>query len=271
MLLAAASLLVVRLPGTSESLPPGVQEPPYFSGPERPDVPGYTPVGTDLGRQGFVHWVARDEYFRYLFVIRCDEREDVTVRNSGGGDPAVVRCRTSVGDHYEGALMVPPEQAQVLFALSAGDVNVRVERSSPGLPDLHLLQARAPERLSDSDSSGYLVDGRRTPVGTRVDYAISPPQSDDPPSGVYGFGLLVECVAGVHLTFWVAQGELGGVIGDPTSHADNPSLGLDRGKIAFSVSGDTMRRFGLTYGQRVRLTVVRSGMQTDKWRVSAVG
>lgn len=264
VLVALAGLAVLRLPGTNESLPPGVPAPPYFDG-DRPAVPGYVEAGNDLRPEGFAVFVG-DEHYRFLFVLRCARPESVTVRNAGGGDPVAVPCRIRVGDHFEGAAPVTADRSRTLFALN-DRVNVRVERSAAGQPDLHLLRARLPDRLTESAGDGYLLDGARTPAGATVDLVPARPQSDEPPAGPAGFTLQVECVAGVRLTFTVPAGTLGTVTCDPFAEpADPVAVG-----VPLRVSAGDMRRLGLDYGRPVRLTVVRTGTETGQWRVSAIG
>ena len=265
VLLALASVFALRLPGTSESLPPAVPEPPYFSGPQLPDVPGYTPVDAEIRDNGFAY-STEEAPFAHLFVVRCGQPADVTVRNTVGGDPFVVPCRTQVDDHYEGALPVSSARARVRMARQGGTAAVGLEPSAPELPDLHLLRARAPDRLSAGvGDAAYFLDGRRTPSGTTVDTVVPGRQSEVDLGPQAGFTLVVECVAGVRLTFRVPTGALGTVVCDPLDES------MRAGRVTFTVPAADMRRLGLRSGERVLLTVERSGTDTDQWRVSAIG
>jgi hypothetical protein len=114
-----------------------------------------------------------------------------------------------------------------------------------------------PAATGDTD---WLVDGRRTPGGATVDLVVPGLMADN--AAVLLF--TVECVPGVTVTFSVPRGELATGTCDPA--APSP-VQMSRGQLGVPVSRAVFDRLGLRTGQRVRLTVTRSGRDTDQWRV----
>ena len=269
VLLALASLFVLRLPGTNESLPPGAPKPPFFkeNGQVRTDLPRFSENGGLSGfRSGTFTWQydGAEDNFANLLAVRCEAYGDLSIVSAMR--TVTVPCRTEVGGHYEGAVELPAGEGTWLFGLPSAPSVVTVSTSSPGLWTLAVVEARAPVRLVDDvgGNSPHLFDGRRARDGETRDVRVWSGQRDTaPPEFGVGFPVIVDCVAGVRLTFRVPQGELGTAFCDPDT--------MEHGSVNFSVPEETMRRLGLRYDQQVRLTVVRSGTETDQWRVGAIG
>jgi hypothetical protein len=269
VLVVAAGVLFTRLPGAPETLPAGVPAPPWFDdkGQVRA-LPGWSfhNAGLEITGSDTVRGVPIFDpgtETRYLVMTWCERKGDLTIRNTENGENVVARCRTRVGDHFEGATVVTPEQAARLSALSARDPSsVEMTPGSPGRWIVGGQQARAPERLPDNVDIGgpWLADGRRTPDGTTV--RITVPQR---------FQLQVECVAGVRLAFRVPAGELGSLTCDPTAPADARVSDMEAGRITLTVTAQDLSRLGLRRGQQVALTVSRSGTETNQWRIYPLG
>jgi hypothetical protein len=266
VLLALASLLVLRLPGANESLPPGVPAPPYFDDIGRPAVPGYTAVSHTYDLTAPLEDIIPgrgDGYSRHLIVARCEKTGVGTVRNLAG--PYVtVDCSRRVGDHFEGVAVVDPAQAKELLAEGPSKpypsgLNVRVEPGSPGRWVVAILQSNAPESLPPWSDPGSrpLVEGPHTPDGTTVEITV-------PARG--GVGVTVECVAGVRLDFSVPTGALGTADCDPTRTVLPALPDMLDGRVQIFL-GANLARLGLRPGQRVPLTIRSVGRDTDQWRV----
>jgi hypothetical protein len=259
VLLALAGLAVLRLPGTNESLPPGVPAPPWFSDTGEVTVPGYSFSATSREQTG--PWEGRlapPLGFRQLVVARCDRRGDITVRNLAG--PSLpVRCSHRVGDHYEGIAALDAGQAGEVLALSGidpeGGPNVSVEPARSDRWLLTVLTANAPDGdlpPPPRPSARLLADGSRTPTGTTVD--VTMPRAD--------LTLAVQCAAGVRLAFSVPTGPLGTIECDPL----RPNH-MSAGMVSLNVRRAQLARLGLQPGERVALTVQTSGPNSDQWRL----
>lgn len=271
--LLALAGLVVRPLGTNESLPPGVPKPPYFDGVQMRQLPGWMYVGGtwDLAEneplRGVTAFEPTSETW-YLVLTRCEQKGELTVRNRENGENVVARCRIPVGDHFEGAAAVSPEQGRRLSWIVADDLNsIEVAAGSPGAWMVGVQQARAPERLDDNVNIGapWLMDGRRMRDGGTVEITV--PRRRAP--GV-GFVLDAECVAGVRLTFRVPAGEIGSLTCDPLAPGDERVSDMLEGRVTLTVTSQDLNRLGLARGQRVALTVERSGTATDQWRLYPV-
>lgn len=267
VLVALAGLAVLRLPGTNESLPPGVPAPPWFDDLGRPTVPGYTDVRTArdfIGPQEHLvvaGWGAA--YSRLLIVARCQRPGTGTVRRAGG-PRFEVDCSRRVGDHFEGIAALDPGKSAALFDGSRGGPDIFFGPGSAGDWVIALLHANAPDSLPPHTDRGapLLADGTRAPAGTTVPITI--PQARAPEAGErtdIAMGLVVECVAGVQLTFAVPTGVLGIATCDPLGRE------LRNGKLAVYVSKDRLAALGLRPGDRVPLTIRSVRLQTDQWRV----
>lgn len=268
VLLALVSLLVLRLPGSNESLPPAVPAPPYFDAVGRPAVVGYSwLVGPrdltgpldDLGING-------PGEFRALVVARCEQRGTLTVRNSAG-PTAAVACTRRVGDHFEGITALTPSQLGDILEqhpprdLYPGGYNVRYEPGSAGSWVVAILTANDPDRLRPWSDPGSraLVEGSRYPDGTTVEITIPGVRG---PEGYDALDLSVECVAGVRIAFSVPAGDLGVADCDPLRRNH-----MMDGRVGVGVARAELARLGLRVGQRVPLTIRSVGRDTDQWRV----
>jgi hypothetical protein len=267
VLVALAGLAVLRLPGTNESLPPGVPAPPYFDDLGRPVVPGYTPVRTArdfIAQEGHLviaGWGA--DYTRLLIVARCEVPGTGTVRRTNG-PRFEVDCSRRVGDHFEGVTALDPGQSAALFDGSRGGPDIFFGPGSAGDWVIAVMHGDAPESLPPHPDRGavLLADGARTPAGTTVPMTVPPARiSSDDPRAEIAMGLTVECVAGVQLTFAVPTGVLGIATCDPFGQE------LRDGKLAVYVTKDRLAALGLRPGDRAPLTIRSTRLQTDQWRV----
>src|SRR5918993_5417377 len=176
VLLALAGLAVLRLPGTDESLPPGVPAPPWFHD-VHAVVPGYTSVvsATDLDRPyyRFLPVGPLGDEFGYLVVARCREKSELTLRNLANGRTVEVDCSRPVGDHFEGAAAIDAEASRTMLAERPGadPSNIRFEPGAPG-QEVALLKANAPDRLPRDPGFRPLAAGWHTPDGTTVEITV---------------------------------------------------------------------------------------------------
>jgi hypothetical protein len=155
VLVALAGALLTRLPGRPETLPAGVPAGPYFSddGTSRA-VPGYRGSGYfTFGGDAVWSYNAPFPMLPVVIMVGCESRGDLTLR--GLGDDRRISCRVPVGDHYEGALLLP---ARFVGVLSKADVpvDVRVQPDSPGRWHVGVLQPLLPDRLTADDLRGVL-------------------------------------------------------------------------------------------------------------------
>ena len=264
VLVVAAGVLFTRLPGQPESLPVGVPAGPYFDQLGRPAVPGYN---TDLMRQidgdstAFYPVSNNRIPVRRLVVVRCQQEGTMVLRN-GDGPSRSVDCSHPVGDRFEGAVLLEPDEAVRLFAQTSAVENVSFEPSTPGQWDVGVLVAIAPDRLPAWGLPGRpLLDGADGPAGGTVTLTIPPrPRLDPEEAKLYGFSISADCVDGVELALSVPTGALPPLVCDQAH-------GLTNGVSGATVSLQDMTRLGLRPGDRVRLTVRSTGRQTDQWRL----
>lgn len=260
LLVALAGFLVTRLPSPNESLPPGVPAPPWFNDDGRVRrLPGFLPMVIDRqvdGTAEALHLEDPGTFFEYLLLVWCERPGEMVVRNPTSGSEAVVACRTPVGEHHEGALLLPPEQAEPLWRLSPEANNLTLVAGSPGRWYFTLARSTLPIRLAAASSVRWLAEGPRTPEGTTVQITVptDPPGPDVPPD--YGVDFRAECVEGVDLTFDVPGGQLGSI-----------SCRSDNEVPALTVPASRLAELGLRRGDRVPLTIRSTGRQTDQWRV----
>jgi len=267
VLVVLAGVLVTRLPSANESLPPGVPAPPWFDDVGRPTVPGHTSVRTARDFVGpqehlvIAGWGA--VYSRLLIVARCQRPGTGTVRRTDG-PRFEVDCSRRVGDHFEGVTALDPGQAAALFEASRGGPEIWFGPGSAGDWVIGLLSADAPESLPPHTDRGSapLAEGTRTRAGTTVEITVPPARVPEAGERIdIAMGLVVECVAGVQLTFTVPTGVLGIATCDPLDRA------MPDGKVAVSVTKDRLAALGLRPGDRVPLTIRSVRLDTDQWRV----
>ena len=256
VLVALAGLAVLRLPATDESLPPGVPAPPWFDDLGRVgQLPGFQLQVIDrplAGPTPVMHLTAVNTVHEVLLLAWCERPGDLTVRNPVSGSTEVVRCRIPVGDHHEGALLLPPERAELLGETGPDQVeNIVAEPGSAGRWYLSIARAIRPTRLT-TGVRDVLAEGRETTVSVMV--PTEPPGPDVPPD--YGFSITAECVEGVELAVSTRGVELGTISCRPDS--DPPG---------FDVSEARLRELGIRRGDRLPLTIRSVGRDTDQWRV----
>lgn len=263
VLVALAGLAVLRLPGTNESLPPGVPAPPWFDEIGRPAVPGYTQVRSALDLTEPQEHILIAGYgtaqSRHLIVARCQRPGVGAVRNNNG-PRFEVDCSRRVDDHFEGVTALDPAQAEMILGdIPGGGPNVWFEPGSEGGWEIAILKANAPESLPPHTDRGspLLAEGTRTRAGTTVEITVPPARERTE----YAMGFTTDCVAGVRLTFTVPAGELGTANCDPLV---NP---MNDGKAATYVTKRQLAELGLRPGDRVQLTIRSVGRDTDQWRV----
>jgi hypothetical protein len=233
-------------------------------------VPGYASVRTArdfIGPQEHLviaGWSAA--HSRLLIVARCQRPGTSTVRSTYG-PRFEVDCSRRVGDHFEGLTALDPGQGAALFESNPrGGPDIWFGPGSDGDWVIALLQANAPESLPHTDrGSPLLADGTRTRAGTTVGITIPPVRVPDAGERYdIAMSLVVDCVAGVQLTFTVPTGVLGIVDCDPLDQQ------MTEGKVAAYVSKDRLAALRLRTGQRVPLTIRSVGRDTDQWRVHPV-
>jgi hypothetical protein len=268
VLIALAGLAVLRLPGTDESLPPGIPAPPWFDDLGRPVVPGYTEVRVARDFIGPQEHLVIAGYSTgqsgHLIVVRCRRPGTGTVRNNDG-PRSDVDCSRRVGDHFEGVIALDPAQATMLLQdVRSGGPNVWFAPGSEGDWVFAVLKANAPESLPPHTDRGspLLAEGTRTRAGTTVEITVPPARVPDAGERIeITMGFVTECVAGVRLTFTVPTGDLG------TADCDPLGREMRDGKVAVYVTKDQLAALGLRPGQRVAVTIRSVGRDTDQWRV----
>jgi hypothetical protein len=268
VLLALAGLALLRLPGTNESLPPGVPAPPWFDDLGHPTVPGYSEVrsGRDLiePQEHLIVAGYGAAYSRHLIVARCRRPAVGTVRNNNGPQFGV-DCSRRVDDHFEGVAALEPGQAGMLLEdLPRGGPNVWFEPGSDGGWVIAILRSNAPESLPPHTDRGspLLADGARTRAGTTVEITVPPARVPDAGERIeIAMGFVTDCVAGVRLTFTVPTGELG------TANCDPLGKEMNDGKVGTYVTKQQLAALDLRPGDRVAVTIRSVGRDTDQWRV----
>ncbi len=261
ILAVLAGLAVLRLPGTNESLPPGVPAPPWFDDLGRMrQLPGFGPMVIDRALDGptpVMYQYSASMSREVLLLAWCERPGDLKVRNPTSGSTEVVRCRIPVGNHHEGALLLSPEQAGALGEVGRGQVeNIVAEPGSAGPWYFSIARSVRPSRITTGGGGWVLAEGPRTPRGTTVaaTVPVEPPGPDLPPG--YGFVVGAECVVGVELAVSIRGVELGTI--SCTPDALNPGVHVPEARF---------RELGIRRGDRVQLTIRSVGRDTDQWRV----
>lgn len=263
VLLAAAGLMLARLPGKPATLPAGVPAGPYFDDAGTPlSVPGYRgasyfpfsgPTTWSLPVRPF------DERFveRIVVVARCAERGDLTLADlAGPGSTPTLSCRVPVGDHYEGALLLDPRRAAGAGAQDSTVATVRLRPGSGGAWAVGLLEPLFPDRIGADNVRGSQLDGFASPGGGRIPVTV--PSYFSSSRGLF---VTVVCVRDVRLELTL-DGRAAGVV-----VCDDASVEVD-GVVTFAIREPVVT--GLRAGQRVSLDVRPVGRRTDQWAVIGV-
>jgi hypothetical protein len=255
VLLALAGALLTRLPGRPETLPAGVPAGPYFDddGQER-QIPDFRRV-SPLTFSGTASWdaVYAPTSIRHVVVASCDRPGDLVLRGIGDRDRRL-SCRVPVGDHHEGALLLPEDP------LLMSDMHrVDLIPGSGGEWTVSLLQKLYPEQLSQGDLSAALLSGLGSPGGGQFTVTI-PSTIDD----AHALMVIGECLRGVRL-----QLSIGGrpLVDFRCDDAHLAEAGLP---VTAQVTAETIRALGLRGLQRVTIDVRSIGRQTDQWAIFQV-
>jgi hypothetical protein len=249
VLLALAGALLTRLPGRPETLPAGVPSGPYFGD-----------DGTDRSVQGYrgsaYFTFAGDATWSYavpfpgavhVIVVRCENRGDLTLRDLLGADRRI-GCRVAVGDHYEGALALPPAQVQSLPPAT----DVRVEPETPGDWRVGVLEPLFPDRLTAADLAGRPLSG----------YSGAGQISAVVPSDIRSVGLQIvaECVRGVRLEILVDDRPA-------TTVTCTDANAIGYGAVTAQILGADLLRLGLRPLQRVQVSARQLAGPAQQWAV----
>ncbi|HVQ94070.1 MAG TPA: hypothetical protein VMU51_23730 [Mycobacteriales bacterium] len=231
--------------------PSALAAPPYFdrSGVE-PVVSGYEPLASGLlngePRRFGALWAPDGR--SYLLVVHCAEPGILTVTNQNGLTYQVP-CYTKVGDGYEGALALTSVEGTVLlqgYLTETGPIsNLTVEPGTAGLWAFGLLVASGPNWLPMADvwRTNRYNGWERAATGT---FTVTPVRGQ--------VSWTAECVDGVVLTFRTAAGAL------------LASAGCT-GSIDFHFSLAEAAGPGARDGRPVRITVQRTGRDTNQWLI----
>jgi hypothetical protein len=248
VLVALAGLVLTRLPGKPATLPAGVPAGPYFGddGSSRA-VPGYRGGGY-FTFSGDASWSVSlpVPQLPHVVVARCEHRGDLRL-----GDPGAAQwqlsCRVPVGDHFEGALALPP---------GAGSGELPVRPGSVGRWTIGVLEPLFLERITPADVRGSLLSGFGSPSGGRMT-VILPGAVDT------GKTMLVVavCVRDVRLSLSIAGRPLTVV------SCDDASVRVP-GLVTAQVPAETVRALRLRGLQRVTVDVRSVGRSTDQWAIT---
>jgi hypothetical protein len=200
------------------------------------------------------------DYRRLLLVARC--RHSGTLRISTiRGHVADVPCVVPVGGQYQGAAVLSGADAIRLLPTSPSRPNgdlLRFEPSNSGHWAFGTLEAALPDRLSPVGAAPPLLAGPEHPAGGT--FTLQLPGPDQGVRSAPGlFSILVECVAGVRLTFRVPRGQLAVATCEESQALD--------GLVYVGVPPQVSAALGLHPLQSVEVSVERSGRETDQWRI----
>jgi hypothetical protein len=253
VLLALAGALLTRLPGRPETLPAGVPSGPYFGddGKDR-SVQGYR-GSAYFTFAGDATWSYAVQFpgAAHVVVVRCENRGDLTLRDLLGADRRI-GCRVAVGDHYEGALTLPPAQVQSLPPAT----DVRVEPETPGDWRVGVLEPLFPDRLTAADLAGRPLSGYSGPG--RIPVVV--------PSDLRTIGalhILVTCVRGVRLEI-----QLDDRPATTLTCTDADVIGY--GAVTAEIPGADLLRLGLAPLQRVQVSARQVAGPAKQWAVNSV-
>lgn len=194
-------------------------------------------------------------------VARCAHAGDLRLRNVSGSGPELrLRCRVPVGDHWEGALPLDPNQVGVLLAAAPAGGNVAVRPSSLGSWTVGLLVPNYAASIEREQVAAALFSGFDHPAGGPLTVTIP-----DYIRQQHEFVVVVFCVRDVRLEFRVAGRPLTTVActdeADPVNH----------GVVTVQVPERTLTALGLRPLQKVTVDVRSTGRQTSEWAVFTVG
>jgi len=259
VLVVAAGVLLTRLPGTPDALPTGAPTGPYFADDTTSHpVKGYR-GGQYFAFDGDATWSVIPS--AGVVVARCEHAGDLRLRNVSGSGPELrLSCRVPVGDHWEGALPLDPNQVGVLLAAAPAGGNVAVRPSSLGSWTVGLLVPLYAGSIGREQVPGALLSGFDHPAGGPLTLTIPGLVRE-----AHGFVVVVFCVRDVRLEFRVTGRLLTTVActdeADPVNH----------GVVTVLVPEETVTALGLRPLQRVVVDVRSTGRQTDQWAVVDVG
>jgi hypothetical protein len=248
VVLAVCGLTLTRLPGRPTTLPAGVPAGPYFGddGTARA-VPGYRGSGY-FTFAGPARWslTLPVPALPQVIVARCEHRGDLEL-GLGGADRAL-SCRVPVGDHFEGALLLPG-------GAGSGSKEVPVRPGSGGSWTVGVLQPLFLDRITPADVRGALLDGFGSPGGGRM--TVTLPGTVDTSSTM---AVVAVCVRGVRLDLTLGGRPLVEISCDDV-HVSATSL------VSAQVPAGTVQALGLHGLQRVPIEVRSVGRQTDQWAI----
>ena len=253
VLVALAGALLTRLPGRPETLPAGVPAGPYFGddGTSR-TVPGYRGSGYfTFGGNAVWSYNAPFPVLPVVIMVGCESRGDLTLR--GLGDDRRISCRVPVGDHYEGALLLP---ARFVGVLSKADVPVdlHVEPNSPGRWQVGVLQPLFPDRLTADDLRGELSGFEPGRIDLVVPSYFRQTRT---------LTFFAECVRGVQLEIRISGRPAG------TLNCVDRNLN-DDGLVEFSIRDPDASRLGLRPLQHVLVDVRQVAGPPKQWAITSV-
>jgi hypothetical protein len=253
VLLALAGVLLTRLPGRPETLPAGVPAGPYFGddGTSR-TVPGYRGSGYfTFGGDAVWSYNVPFPMLPVAIAVGCERRGDLTLR--GLGDDRRISCRVPVGDHYEGALLLPARFGGVLSKASV-PTDVHVQPDSPGRWQVGVLQPLFPDRLTAADLSGQLSGYEPGRIDLVVPSYFQQNRT---------LTFFAECVRGVQLEIRIS-GRPAGTLNCVDRNLD------DDGLVEFQIRDPDATRLGLRPLQHFLVDVRQVAGAPKQWAIISV-
>jgi hypothetical protein len=249
---------VALLPAQDRSSSLAVPRPPYFDGVRPIDPAGYQYIGGIDFTQPRGILVVGHGHRPALLAAHCQRAGVLQVRASSGSSD--VPCNIRVGGGYEGAVLLRTDDAAGFLAMSpTGLDNLQLQANSSGNWEFAVFEAILPDRLQPySPNTRPLLDGTEHPGGGVFTLDVTAVLGSR--RGDWSF--LVECVEGIRLVFRTAGQEL-------ATATCSPENAKNTGDVLALVSARRSADLGLRSGQRIEVTVERSGRASDQWRVDA--